>query len=90
MAELQRGVRVSIHDCKRLGIGALTQRISELRRLGFDIRDDWGRVKGERQAWKIYWLAGAQPMPQPKTQTIVREHVRQIVKPTDDQMPLFG
>lgn len=39
-----------------LGVGSLTSRIAELRKLGLDIRDEW-REDHARKRYKAYWMA---------------------------------
>ena len=55
---LQRGVRPTIVTAgPHLSIGALSQRIGELRKMGWDIKDR--RVHGK--PYVEYWLEGAEP-----------------------------
>lgn len=98
-AALLRGEKISIHDSKRLSCGAIGQRLGEiahspeLAHLGLTISSDWGRVRGEKQAWKVWWIEGMPKQSQPKTVAIVREHTRRLNVIEDeqpDQISLFG
>jgi len=91
---LQRGEELTIQrSISLLGVSALSQRITELRRDGYDIRDRFGTVKGERKPFKVYWMA-VPKQPAPRTETVVREHVRRLNviedEPVEQQGVLFA
>ena len=77
LAALTRGEKISINDSRRLRCGAIGQRISELRAIGVKILDRHPMVEGKRAAWKVYWME-VEAVPPPKTETIVRAHVRRL------------
>lgn len=89
---LQRGEQLSTNDsCIRYGIRALGQRITELRKAGYPIKDRYGKVNGKRAPFKIYFMDTVKPSP--RTETVVRAHVRRMVagvEEMDEQPGLFA
>lgn len=75
---LQSGKELTIQTGIRyLGQSAITQRVSELRASGYDIKDKFAKTAGERKPYKVYWMETV-AKPAPKTETIVRAHTRRI------------
>lgn len=96
-AALMRGEKISIHDSKRLSCGAIWQRIGEITRspqlaaLGLTISSDWGRVKGEKQTWKVWWIDGIKPVSAPQRVVSVQAHTRSVKGTAcDSQLSLFA
>ena len=92
---LLRGERISPKDStRRYGIMALAQRVSELRKLGYPIKDFFPVRDGRVQKYKVYFIEAAKPPPAPKPEvTIVTAHTRRrnvIEQEPEEQISLFG
>lgn len=94
LERLMNGEQLSICDSLRVDCGAIPQRVSDLRKLGIEVLDRHPYVDGKRQAYKVYYMDVA-PKPQPRTETVVRAHVRRLgeldgVETEDVQKGLFA
>lgn len=92
---MQRGEEISVKtSIMRFGISACGQRMSDLRlKHGIDVRDRWAQAPNGA-LYKVWFLPPAlQTGRVPKTETVVRAHVRQlnvIDKDEPTQPGLFG
>ena len=89
---LLRGERLTIQvGIQRLSQSAITQRVSELRKLGYKILDRHPVVNGKVAKHKEYWME-VERKPAPRDETLVRAHVRRLLldEVVEEQPGLFA
>ena len=60
------------------GVYALSQRCGELRKLGYEIKDKWGRDAGKRTHYKVYYMDVVTRRQEKPSVVPVKAHFRTI------------